>query len=423
MADRPSGICVVTIVLSENWDEICTPRLGVAQLTQRAFAGENLRPLWDKLMEVATDDVAGSGMGMDLSIISQLLGDKPTGLAIQKDTLALQRLYRSPCVRLPRLRVLALAAEMDIGGNTPLEFLLQGSDIELATFYVVPGMPLPEKLPDHDVAIIVAPDGDATRETLAVLAALAPAWPRPLLNPPEKIAQLDRDRLCRCLDAIPGLEIPRTAKLAHETLISNAADPALLQRHLDDAAFPLIIRPTGSHAGFGLAKLDNAAALTAYLEKRGETEFFLSRFVAYASGDGLYRKYRIVMVDGKAHACHMAICEDWKVWYLNADMAVSVPHRLEEAGFMRDFDAAFAVRHGAALDEMIARIGLDYVIIDCAETISGDLLVFEADNTAIVHNMDPPSVYPYKPAQMQKIFQAVQTMLYRKAGRRAAQAA
>jgi len=85
------------IPLSEDWDAHCTPRMGVAQLTRMAFNGQDLRPLWHALMDKATDDLAGSGMGMDLSVISQLLGDKPTGLAIQKDTLAYQRLYRSPC--------------------------------------------------------------------------------------------------------------------------------------------------------------------------------------------------------------------------------------------------------------------------------------------------------------------------------------
>ena len=130
-----------TIVLNPRWEECCIPRMGVAELTQMAFQGTDLRPLWHELMNKATDDAAGSGMGMDLSIIAQLLGDKATGLAIQNDMLALQRLYRSPCAAgRPRLRVLALAAVMDIGGNTPLEFLLQGSGIELATFYAVPGM-------------------------------------------------------------------------------------------------------------------------------------------------------------------------------------------------------------------------------------------------------------------------------------------
>ncbi len=144
-------------------EDICTPREGVAKLTRMAFQGADLRPLWDKWMEIATDDKAGSGMAMDLSIIAQLMGDQPTGLAIQKDTLVFQRLYRSPCaVTSPRLRVLAFAAAMDIGGNTPIEFLLEGSDIELITYYVVPEMALPDPMPDHDVAILVAPDGEAT---------------------------------------------------------------------------------------------------------------------------------------------------------------------------------------------------------------------------------------------------------------------
>jgi hypothetical protein len=413
----------MTIHLSAHWDEICVPRQGVAALTRLAFAGGDLRPLWNEWMEKVSDDAAGSGMGMDLSVIAQLLGDKKTGLAIQNDTLALNRLYRSPCDAAPNLRVLALAAPMDIGGNTPLEFLLEDSRIALATCYVVPGRPLPDPLPDHDVAIVIMPDGDAAGAALANLATLAPHWPRPLLNAPARIARLDRDRLYHDLADIAGLEIPQTARLDRESLAGIAADPARLKRHLTDGDFPLIVRPIGSHAGFGLARLADGAALKAYLEARPEAEFFLSRFVDYASGDGLYRKYRIVMIDGKAHACHMAIAEDWKVWYLNADMALSAANRMEEAAFMRDFDAGFAARHGAALAGIHARLGLDYVIIDCAQTPSGALLVFEADNTAIVHNMDPVNVYPYKPSQMQKIFKAVQAMLYRKAGRLSAHAA
>ena len=199
--------------------------------------------------------------------------------------------------------------------------------------------------------------------------------------------------------------------------VAEAASAGAATALLEDGAFPLIIRPVGSHAGFGLALIAGKDALADYLADRQEEEFFISRFVNYASADGMFRKYRIVIVDGKAYACHMAIAEEWKVWYLNADMAVSVPHRLEEALFMENFDQDFAARHADALTQMSACIGLDYVAIDCAETRDGRLLVFEADNTAIVHDMDPISVYPYKPAQMKKIFQAVQAMLFRRAGR------
>jgi len=63
-----------------------------------------------------------------LSLITQLLGDKPTGIAIQRRVLALHRLFRSPCsAEKPKLRVLALAAAIDMGGNTPIEFLLEPS--------------------------------------------------------------------------------------------------------------------------------------------------------------------------------------------------------------------------------------------------------------------------------------------------------
>src|SRR5207248_6102145 len=95
-------------------------------------------------------------------------------------------------------------------------------------------------------------------------------------------------------------------------------------------------------------------------------------------------------------------------------MAFSEEKRAEEAVFMLDFDHAFAARHKSALDEMSRRVGLDYFIVDCAENQERELLVFEADNTAVVHNMDSPLVFPYKPPQMRVIFEAFTTMLHRR---------
>jgi hypothetical protein len=175
---------------------------------------------------------------------------------------------------------------------------------------------------------------------------------------------------------------------------------------------PAIVRPRGSHAGVGLAKLDDRAAIDRYLAERNEQEFFVSRFVNYASEDGLFRKYRVVLVDGRPYACHMAIADRWDIWYLNAGMSDNAAKRLEEETFMRTFDFGFARRHQSALAGLADRIGLDYFTIDCAETKDGSLLIFEADNTAVVHNMDPPSVFPYKAPHMRKIFDAFAAMLY-----------
>jgi len=391
-------------------------RIGFAQLTRQAFEGVDLHPLRDQLLARVTEGTAHAGEGLDLSLIAQLMGEKEAGLVIQSEVLSFHQLFRTPSAApKPHLRVLALAADIDMGGNTPIEFLLEGSDLELLTLYVTKGKGLPETLPDHDVAIVVASDSDECREALALIEKAAPRWPRPLLNRPHLIGNLDRDKLYRLLADIPGLDIPVTAHATRTQLSALAEGQIACKDVTGELHFPMIARPRGTHAGVGLAKLDDASALAAYLAEREEQDFFVARFVNYAGPDGLYRKIRLTMVDGKPYACHMAIADRWDIWYLNAYMAFSEEKRAEEAIFMLDFDRAFAARHKSALDEMSRRVGLDYFIVDCAENQNGELLIFEADNTAVVHNMDSPIVFPYKPPQMRKIFAAFTAMLSRHA--------
>jgi hypothetical protein len=391
----------------------CADRIGFARLTTMAFHGTDLRPLRDELISKVAGGTADAGEGLDLSLIAQLLGDKQTGMAIQAEVLAFHRLFRSPCsAEKPKLRVLALAAAIDMGGNTPIEFLLEDSGIELLTLYVVAGAELPLPLPDHDIAIVVASDSEECRDALRIIDRAAARWPRPILNLPRLVGNLDRDKLHGLLNGIEGLDIPATASLSRAQL-SDVARWKLW--FADELQFPIIVRPRGSHAGVGLAKLDDRAAIVRYLAERPELEFFVSRFVYYANDDGLFRKYRIVFVDGRPYACHMAIADRWDIWYLNAGMAFSESKRLEEEDFMRNFDSGFAVRHRAALAAMADRVGLDYFTVDCAENKCGELLIFEADNTAVVHNMDSPELFPYKPPQMRAIFEAFADMLYRRA--------
>jgi hypothetical protein len=394
----------------------CADRIGFARLTTMAFGGTDLRPLRDQLMSKVADGTADAGEGLDLSLIAQLMGDKQTGMAIQAEVLAFHRLFRSPCsVEKPKLRVLALAAAMDMGGNTPIEFLLEHSGIELLTLYVVAGMELPMPLPEHDVAIVIASDSEECRDALRKIERAAPRWPRPLLNPPQLVGNLDRDKLYRLLHGINGLDIPATTSVTRTQLAELSRPEIPVTDLAADLQFPVIVRPRGSHAGAGLARIDDHAMIAGYLKQRPEQEFFVSRFVDYAGDDGLFRKYRIAVVDGRPYACHMAVADRWDIWYLNAGMAFSESKRLEEASFMRTFDSGFAARHDSALAAMAERIGLDYFTVDCAENKRGELLIFEADNTAVVHNMDSPELFPYKPPQMRAIFEAFAAMLYRRA--------
>jgi hypothetical protein len=386
-------------------------RIGVARLARMQAGGIDLRPLWQTLIKKLIDGTLQAGEGLDLALIAQLLGDKPAGLAIQDQVLATHQLFRLPCaLAKPRLRVLALAAATDMGSNTPIEFLLEHSGVELITLYVIADVELPVPLPDHDIAIVIASDSEDCRDALGRIDRAAARWPRPLLNPPRLVGNLDRDRLHRLLGGIEGLEIPATIALSRAQLReASPSTPAA------DLSFPIIVRPRGSHAGAGLEKVCDRAALLRYLDARPESEFFIARFVDYAGSDGLFRKYRIVFIDGRPYACHLAIADRWDIWYLNAGMSQSAAKRREEEAFMKNFEAGFARRHRTALAGLAERIGLEYFTVDCAETNNGSLLIFEADNTAIVHDMDPPDIFPYKLPQMRKVFDAFAAMLDRRA--------
>jgi hypothetical protein len=394
------------------WQQPADQPIGIAKLAKLAFDGVDLAPLQSQLLDKYIFEPDNAAALMDLSTIEQLFGNERDGVARQAEALMRRRVFHSPCgPATPALRLLALAAPGNLGNNTPLEFLLEGSDIALTTLYILPGQPLPAPLPEHDLAIVAACEADGNRAVLAEIERLVPSWPKPVLNHPEQIASLARERLHSVVRNVPGIVMPATVRIDRTTLGEIAAGRTELAAHLPDGAFPLIARPLDSHAGRGLQKLDDAAALTRYLGAQQERGFYISRFIDYRSPDGLFRKYRIAFIAGRPYACHMAIADQWMIYYLNAGMAESATKKIEEERFMTGFDHEFAQRHRAALAGIAERIDLDYFGIDCAQTAEGSLLLFEADIAMIVHLMDSPAIFPYKAAPMKKLFADFTAML------------
>jgi glutathione synthase/RimK-type ligase-like ATP-grasp enzyme len=180
--------------------------------------------------------------------------------------------------------------------------------------------------------------------------------------------------------------------------------------------YPITMRPIDTQGGEGLQRINSDAELTAYYAAHPAHAYYAAQYVDYQSADGLYRKLRIVLIDGAPYICHMAISSHWMVHYLSAGMAESAEKRLEEQRMMDGFDQDFAVRFLAPLREIARALQLDYVTIDCAEGPDGMLLVFEADSRGIIHAADPVHIYPYKPAVMQKAFDAFAALLRKRAG-------
>ncbi len=387
------------------------PLVGTAPLMRRAFDKQDMTPVAQALLARAEADGLDANAYLDFAIALQLTGDRDVAMDVQAEGVRIQPRYTLPARRGEMLRLLVIMGLGDLMANTPIEFLLEDSDVTLEMLYVTAEAPWPEVVPEHDVMMVCMGENDANQPLLARLSEWIAGWPRPVVNAPERIAVLSRDGVCNALAGIDGVEMPQTVRLARERVAALAAAPEILRSLLPDGVFPLIVRPLGSHAGHDLDKIDTPAHLAAYLERVPAGQFYLSRFVDYRGANGLFGKYRVVLVEGRPFLAHFASSEHWMVHYLNAGMGESEAKRALEAEAMARFDDTFALRHREALAEIDRRIGLPYVGMDCAETPDGRLLVFEVDNAMIVHAMDDEATYPYKKPAMRKIFTAFRRML------------
>jgi len=386
--------------------------IGFAGLWRLELGGMEIARLGPMLDARVARNPADAAAMMDtatLLFLTLLPSNRAIAFATQARALEIQQIFRLPARRDGKpLRVLVLACAGDMTANTHLDCLVEDSAVELLMLYVLGGRPLPSPLPDHDAVFVAIGEAAANRPLLEQIGPFVASSPKPVLNRPERILQLSRDRVAALLRSLPGVAMPMTERVRRETLDQIARGSAGLP---EGGSFPILVRPLDSQGGKGLSKIDDNSALAGYLRTTEEPEFFVSPFVDYSGADGLYRKYRVVVIQGRAIACHMAISGNWMIHYINADMDASAEKRAEEAGFMANFETGFGARHAEALAGIDRQLGLDYYGIDCGETRDGRLLVFEADTAMLVHAMDPADIYPYKRPQMLKLFGAFQEML------------
>ena len=377
--------------------------VGMQAIVSHLFAERDIAPLWNELMQrIAVDGTDAAAM-LDLATILHSLGRPVEARQVLQGAVSLQRDF---CIvhgdgRGPRL--LAFVTPGDFMANTPLDFLLAGSDCVLWLHYVDAGTTGLDDLPAHDVAFMAIGESSENIPVLDRMEALLADFPGPVMNnDPALIRNLTRDGVSAMLAGEPSLLSPPTLRCTREELQTIASADACVSA----LAFPLVVRPVSTHAGNGMERVTTAAGLAAWLDGESAPELYAAPFVDFRGPDSLYNKQRIVFIKGKPYASHMALSEHWIVHYLSAGMARSAAKRAVEQAWMENFDTDFAVRHAEAFAALYRRIGLDYFGIDSAELPDGRLLVFEVDVAMVVHNMDSATLYPYKRVAMRRLFDA-----------------
>ena len=385
--------------------------IGQARLIRAAFEGSDMAACAQALVARAENGVVEAGAALDLSTILLLLQRSKEALKLQHDVLQGHRHFKlrsnPPDAR---TRVLVIVTAGDLMANTPIDFLLNDPGFSVEYLFVLPGQDVPPQLPDHDVTVIGIAHSCANTPILEALCEATESWRRPVFNHPRGVLRTSRHGVAEALADAPGVLAPRIVRISRSSL---AAAGGKLPQGL---AFPVLIRPIDTHAGNDLRRITDTSALNDALIASNAEDLYVTQFCDYRSPDGSYRKYRIALIDGVPFLCHMAVRDHWMIHYLNAGMLDDPRKQAEEAAAMAEFDGGFAQRHAQAFAEIHRRLGLDYLVIDCAESRDGRLLIFEADTGMIVHDMDSVDIYPYKAPQMRKVFAAFQRALASRGG-------
>ena len=379
----------------------------MSRIVRMTLHKQDLSGLWERAMECASHEPPSAEAIMDLALMLFSQGKIAEGLQLQRLAIGMQRDYCVVHGDGSGLRLLAFVTAGDMMTNTPLDFLLQGSNCQLWLRFVDADTTELNDLPAHDIAFLAIGESEAGLPVLERMKVLLRNWPGSIVNnDPQMIMSLTRDGVSARFADEPSILAPQTLRVTREALIEATAD----------LIFPLIVRPVGTHAGNGMHRVTDAQMLADCLAAETADQFYVAPFIDYAGPDGLYHKQRIVLIQGKPFPSHMAISSHWMVHYLNAGMHEGAGKRALEAAWMEHFDRDFAVRHAAAFAALYREIGLDYFGIDCAETSDGRLLLFELDVAMVVHDMDDDVLYPYKKPAMRRLFDALLDMLARESG-------
>ncbi len=265
-----------------------------------------------------------------------------------------------------------------------------------------------QPLPHHRLAFNAIGDAESCARALALAGGILAGSGAPLVNPPERIGPTGRAANAARLGSLPGVVTARTTLLPRAVLCGPGG-PAILEEHRH--GFPLLLRSPGYHTGQHFVRVDGPGELGAAASALPGDELLAIAFLDTRNADGLYRKYRVMLVGGELYPVHMAISPQWKVHYFSADMAENAAHRAEDEAFLADMPAAIGDEAFSALQSVSQTLGLDYGGIDFTIGANGSVVVFEANATMVLVPPQRDARWDYRRGPIERVFNAVGAML------------
>lgn len=257
------------------------------------------------------------------------------------------------------------------------------------------------RLPPHDLVVNAIGDADDAGCALNTAIRLIGRSGAPVVNRPDAVQATGREAIARRLARLPGVITPRLRTVSRD-------QAAKLTQ------FPVLLRAPGYHSGQYFERADDQAGLCQSLDWLPGATFLAMDYADTRGGDGFWRKYRVLIIDGVIYPVHLAISDQWKVHYFSAAMAAHPAHRAEERRFLDDMAGVLGTKAMAALAGIGAALGLDYLGVDFACGDEGMVLVFEANATMLAHPPSAEPIWDYRRPAFAAIARAIDAMLVRR---------
>jgi tetratricopeptide (TPR) repeat protein/glutathione synthase/RimK-type ligase-like ATP-grasp enzyme len=343
--------------------------------------------------------------------LAEAQGDHDLAAHHQYEALSRKQVFSEPSTKPDAPAILILEAPGDFQANLPIGFVLSNADFHLHRYVLVDGLPLrgPAELPHYDLVFNAISEPDRTAAQLLAAEKFIANQTKPVINRPDFVARTRRDIMAQMLAEVPDLIMPRAARTNRQAL----HDWIETGRPIDSRfGFPILVRPVGTHAGHNLERITNAEQLKTYLAELAGEDFYVTEFIDYSTpADGLFRKYRAILIDGIAYPFHMAVRDHWMVHYYNAHMELSASRRAEEEAFLADMAQDLGPRALAVFEKIGKIVDIDYFGIDFGLSPDGRVVLFEVDVAAIVHMMDDKEIYGYKHKYVPRVINAAKQLI------------
>jgi tetratricopeptide (TPR) repeat protein len=322
--------------------------------------------------------------------------------------LGLQALARTPASK-PEADFAALLVLAPGSFNTPYEFLIEQVPFDTNILLLLPDQAYDATFlaSQADVVVNLVSDVDQDNALLPVAADLIDRLGKTVINHPQRIGRTDRQAVAELLAGIPSCRVARVARHDGKALLTPG--------FFESRPAPFLVRLAGRHGGDDFERIETADQLRQFVSARPDGDYFVIEYIDYRSADGYFRKYRFFMVGEAILPYHLAIGGDWKVHHFSTDMPNQAWMRQEEADFLRAPEDVFEPRHFAALHAIREAMGLEFFGVDCGLDQAGNLVVFEANATMLVHA--DTGLFAYKNPYIHRIKTAFGALLARAAGR------